>query len=172
MASAPPPAYPWYAVVSGRDLQQGDIFLDCPVFVIPVEATRAPGNLPVTVQRLNVIVLTQSCDLALRSDGLCAVEDVILSPIYSRQELAGHKTFGKPQGWEEARKGRFAGYHVLNKCELPGQELDFMLVDPQRVFTLSVDMVREVATTRSEPFVCCLPTASTLHKRSLAFLCE
>jgi predicted dehydrogenase len=55
-----------------------------------------------------------------------------------------------PQGWEEARKGRHAGYHVLNRCELAGHELDFMLVDLRRIFTLSVAMVREVAAARSE----------------------
>jgi len=150
MASAPPPPYPWYAVISGRDLQQGDILFDCPVFVIPPEASRAPGGHLVTVERLNVIVLTQSCDLALMPDGLCAVEDVILSPIYKRQQLADHKTFGKAQAWEQARKGRHAGYHVLNRCELPGHELDFMLVDLRRIFTLGVDMVREIAATPAE----------------------
>jgi hypothetical protein len=139
------PVYPWYGLVAGRDLEQGDVLLNCPVFLIPAEAARDPGSHPVTVQRQHVIVLTQSCDLALRADGRCAVEDVLLVPIYTKPELSGHKTYGKAQGWEEARKGRHAGYHVLNRCEIPGHELDFLLVDLRRLFTLSVELVRELA---------------------------
>jgi hypothetical protein len=89
--------------------------------------------------------MTQSCDLAVRSDGKCAVDDVILSPVYTRQELSGHKVYSKPQGWEEARKGRHAGYHVLNRCQIPGHEMDYLLVDLRRIFTLSVELVRESA---------------------------
>jgi len=73
--------------------------------------------------------MTQSCDLAVRPDGRSAVDEVILSPFYALPQLSGHKVYGKPQGWEEARKGRHAGYHVLNRCDIPGHELDYLLVD-------------------------------------------
>jgi hypothetical protein len=139
------PLYPWYGVVSGAELEQGDILLQCPFFVIPPEAFRGPGEHPVTIQRQNAIVLSQSCDLAIRADGKCAVDDVILVPIYTRKELSGHPVYGKPQGWEDARKGRHAGYHVLNSSALPGQELDFILVDLRRLFTLRIELVREYA---------------------------
>jgi hypothetical protein len=138
-------SYPWYGLVAGRDLEQGDILLSCPVFLIPPAALQDPDKHPVTVQRQNVIVMTQSCDLAMRADGKCAVEDVILSPVYTRAELSGHKVYGKSQGWEEARKGRHAGYHVLNLCNIPSHELDCLLVDLRRVFTLSVELVRDLA---------------------------
>jgi hypothetical protein len=150
MAPMPTPAYPWYAVVSGKELEQGDLLLDCPVLILPPEAARAPANFTITARVLNVIVMTQSCDLTLRPDGRCAVEDVVLSPIYTRQDLSSHKVYGKTQGWEEARKGRHAGFHVLNCCEIPGHELDFMLVDLRRIFTLGVGMLREVAASRTE----------------------
>jgi hypothetical protein len=35
----------------------------------------------------------------------------------------------------DPRKGRFPGYHVLNRCDLPGHQLDFVLLDLRRVFT-------------------------------------
>jgi hypothetical protein len=113
-------------------------------------ALQDPGNQPVTVQRQDVIIMTQSCDLAVRADGRCAVDDVILSPVYTREELAGHKVYGKPQGWEDARKGRHAGYHVLNRCDIPGHERDFLLVDLRWIFTLSAELVRAVASAQGQ----------------------
>jgi hypothetical protein len=145
MVTAEPSGYPWYGLVSGSQLEQGDLLFDCPVFSIPPFAVRGEGEHSVTVQRQNVIVMTQSCDLALRADASCAIDDVILSPIYTRTELATHKVYGNPSAWEQARKGRHAGYHVLNCCQLPGHEVDFLLVDLRRIFTLSVELVREVA---------------------------
>jgi len=133
--------------------------LDCPVFLIPPATVRDLGSQPITIQRQNVIVLTQSCDLAVRADGRCAVEDVILLPFYTRLELKDHKVYGKPQGWEEARKGRHAGYHVLNSCDLAGYELDFLLVDLRRIFTLSVGLVREIGKQQS-PRIRLLPPIS------------
>ena len=29
------PAYPWYAIVTGEDLEQGDILEGCPIFFPP-----------------------------------------------------------------------------------------------------------------------------------------
>src|SRR5437588_49586 len=56
----------------------------------------------------------------------------------------------------DANLPTYPGYHVLNRCELTGQEMDFLLVDIRRIFTLSVDMVRELAAAQS-PRVRLLP---------------
>ena len=65
------PDYPWYRVVRGSELEQGDLLLGCPRFVIPPDATRVNAGLVVTRETVDAIVLTQSCDLAVRSDGDC-----------------------------------------------------------------------------------------------------
>ncbi len=44
-----------------------------------------------------------------------------------------------------SKKGRYRSYHVLNRCGLPGLELDFMLVDLSRIHTLSLPAVRAFA---------------------------
>ena len=150
------PSYPWYCLVSGHDLEQGDILLKCPVFVIPPEAAENPGKHPVRIDRQHVIVLTQSCDLALRGDGRCNADEVILAALYFRSELADDKRFGKKDGWNNAKKGRFPGYHVLNECTIEGHSFDFVLVDLRRIFTLSTEMVRDVAVKQS-PRVRLLP---------------
>ena len=112
--------YPWYGVVSGPDLEQGDILLDCPVFLIPPDALLRPGNhFSITMQRQNVIVMTQSCDLAIRKNGKCNVDDVILAAIYSQHELKDNRLFGKKANWENARKGRFPRYHVPTNARFP-----------------------------------------------------
>jgi hypothetical protein len=35
--------FPWYSVVRGLALEQGDLLLGCPRFLIPAEAGRADG---------------------------------------------------------------------------------------------------------------------------------
>ena len=36
----PPPDFPWYNLVRGVSLEQGDLLLGCPHFVIPPEKMR------------------------------------------------------------------------------------------------------------------------------------
>src|SRR5207249_4780028 len=72
-------------------------------------------------------------------------DDVIVCPVYGRLELSGHPVYGRPNGWEEARKGRHNGYHVLNRCDLPGHEFEYLLVDLRRVYTLNTPLIREFA---------------------------
>ncbi len=148
--------YPWYETVSGVELEQGDILLDCPVYLVPAEALGLEEH-EVTVDFQNVIIMSQSCDLALRTNGTCEADDVILATLYFQSELKTNKTFGKKEKWEDARKGRFTRYHVLNKCEIEGHELDYMLVDLGRVFTLSVAAVRAFASADRKQRVRLLP---------------
>ena len=107
MPAVSPPVYDWYCVVSGPELEQGDILLDCPV--------------------------------------------------YSKTELNESRPFHSNDGWEEARKGKYPGYHVLNKCEIRGHELDFMIVDLRRIFTLSIAAVREFAAAGGKSRIRLLP---------------
>ena len=76
------PDYPWYRVVRGSELEQGDLLLGCPRFVIPPDATRVDTGLVVTRETVDAIVLTQSCDLVVRSDRDCEATDVLLCPFY------------------------------------------------------------------------------------------
>ena len=57
----------------------------------------------------------------------------------------GDPTYRRDDAWEEARKGRHQGYHVLNQCEIEDHRLDFAIVDMRRAFSLSVDLVRQHA---------------------------
>src|SRR5207249_11503974 len=79
----------WFEVVSGRDLEQGDIIPDCPVYsaVFPLSV-----NEPVTEinERLyDVVVLSQSCDLVLEREKL---SDVVLCPLFTRSVIENDST--------------------------------------------------------------------------------
>jgi hypothetical protein len=142
-----PDRFPWYDVVKGDQLQQGDILFRCPL-VKPTLADLENDDPSVTrevkVEEQNAIILSQSCDLALWK-GKCAIEDVILCPLYSREEMRGDKTYKNMVAWEEARKGRHPSVHILNECTIRGVEFDFMLVDLTEVFSIAVDTLREFA---------------------------
>jgi hypothetical protein len=138
--------YPWYDVVKGNDLQQGDIFFGCPIPKPTLSALegRASAVEEVEVQGYNAIVLSQSCDLAIRKGGKCDVEHVILCPIYSPEDLKDDPRYSKRDAWEQARKGRYPSVHVLNKCTV-GPNFDFMLVDLTEVLSIDVSTLREFA---------------------------
>lgn len=46
MTETKTPKYPWYGLVSGAELEQGDLLFGCPVFLIPPAAIRDPSNHP------------------------------------------------------------------------------------------------------------------------------
>jgi hypothetical protein len=138
--------YPWYEVVKGNDLQQGDIFFGCPIPKPTLSALESSASAAeeVEVQRHNAIVVSQSCDLAIRKDGKCAVDHVILCPIYSFEDLKDDGRYSRKESWEEARKGRHPSVHVLNECAV-GTKFGFMLVNLTEVLSIDVSTLREFA---------------------------
>lgn len=137
--------YPWYRAVRGSVLEQGDLLLGCPRFVIPPDAARVETGVVLTRQTVDAVVLTQSCDLAIRADGDCEATDVLLCPFYLKKDLQEHPVFRRDDAWEEVRKGRRPFFHLLDAGRLRGREQDFALVDFHALFTLSVPLVREFA---------------------------
>jgi len=148
--TAEAPAFPWYRVVYGAALEQGDLLFGCPRFVIPAEAAGASGDVMLARESVDAIVLTQSCDLAVRADGQSEAADVLLCPLYLKNDLLQHPVFKKDEAWEEVRKGRRPFFHVLNECRLPGRERDFALIDFHALFTLNVDLARAFASGTGE----------------------
>jgi hypothetical protein len=143
--AAETPDFPWYRIVRGDVLEQGDLLLGCPRFVIPPEAAGTGGEVTLARETVDAVVLTQSCDLTVRADGQCEASDVLLCPLYFKKDLSDHPVFTKDEAWEEVRKGRRPFFHVLNECRLPGHERDFALIDFHGLFTLGVDMARAFA---------------------------
>lgn len=140
-------AYPWYASVSGDELQQGDILEACPVFMPPDElvgSDLADGLFQ--WEERDVIVLTQSCDLVA---GREKVSEVLLCPLWNRSEITeGHLASAK--GIEEARRGNVPGFHLLAACSLPAMPRELRVVDFRRIHTLPIGFARRVVANANE----------------------
>jgi hypothetical protein len=137
--------YPWYGLISGDSLEQGDILFGCPVFLPPSSlGSRGSQSQELTVafewRQRDVIVLSQTCDLATRRE---KVAEVLLCAIWSCDEVGGH--LATARGKEDARRGNLPAYHLLAECDLPHFESDVRVVDFRRVYSLPLDYFRGLA---------------------------
>jgi hypothetical protein len=137
-----PEECPWYEIVEGRELEQGDILEQCPVIVpspdLPLPIPR--DNPPVDVITRDVIVMTQSCDLEQEN-----LDEVILCPHYDVAQAGqgGAQVGRKTQ--KEIRSGRRPRYSMLEASRIPGAETGVRIVDFGRVFSLPMDYVQRHA---------------------------
>lgn len=132
-------SYPWYAIVRGAEIHQGDIFEDCPVFIPPSVISDKAANIPFNREDFNVIVLSQTCDLV---NNKC--KNVIICPVWNLSEMAtGYLATEK--GKEDVRRGNLPAYHMLNKCDLNGYECENRIVEFQQIFTLPYIFLQERA---------------------------
>src|SRR5437870_4127044 len=105
MAASHDKEYPWYTVVRGSDIQQGDIINRCPIL--------APENIddlekedigPVKIYREPAIIMSQSCDLAPRKGGKSKIRNVVLCLLFDRRRVDETLSFDNKK-WEDARCG-------------------------------------------------------------------
>jgi hypothetical protein len=131
-------------VVSGEEIEQGDLLEACPVFLPPEDL--AGGTLEAATflwEDRDVVIMSQTCDLAV---GREKVTEVLLCPIWLRSELT-EGFLATSKGMEEARRGNLPGFQVLAACSLSGFERDVRVVDFRRVYSLPVKFVRRQAST-------------------------
>jgi hypothetical protein len=139
------PEYPWFGIIEGDEIEQGDILEGCPVFLPPedlaVTALERPQSATFTWEERDVIVMSQTCDLA---KGREKVDDVLLCAVWKRSELTtGH--LAKDDGMEQARKGQLPAFHVLSMSNIQDFEREVRVVDFRRVYSLPVPFVRKRA---------------------------
>lgn len=124
--------FEWYEVVKGTSLEQGDILfsLDIPVILNSgnLDEPLFSDNLDVDLESYDIIVLTQSCDLANAK-----IEHVVLCPIWPLDTLPAFKSSGER---DSLRLGRHVAFHLLNKCALPGFTSDYYVVQFDRIFEM------------------------------------
>lgn len=134
--------YPWYQVVQGDDIGQGDILEGCPIFFPPEDLAETPlVETGFRWEELDVIVMSQGCDLV---KGREKVSDVLLCPVWRRSELTtGH--LATPKGMEDVRRGIMPGFHLLADCNLPDFTREIRVVDFRRVHSLPLTFVRRRA---------------------------
>ncbi|MFB3766236.1 MAG: hypothetical protein ACE14P_13455 [Methanotrichaceae archaeon] len=138
-------SYPWYDIVDGSNpLTQGDFINSCPVLV-PFSSTEEP-KISAEVIEYDVVVLSQSCDLAHRKLDL-----VLVSPIWPISELESRSDFFKSRkGKDSLRQGNIPGYQLLNRCELDGFESDYLVVDFRNVYGVPLDFIIDLVKRREK----------------------
>lgn len=100
----------FWITATGESLAQGDYLLKCPVPVFPDDYGQTDGNSAVGVRNVDLIVVTQSCDLENNKVNLVA-----MCPIWTITELETiDAKYGKPDRLEEIRKGKIEGLHMLS----------------------------------------------------------
>lgn len=160
--------YPWYEIVKGDDIQQGDILENCPVFYVPAEySSKAITDVTKTwvaeVEQRNVIVMSQTCDMV---KGREKIDEVVLCLLWDRSTLAEGYIATK-RGMEDARKGNLPAFHLLYKCDIQGFDREIRIVDFRRVRSLPLSFCRKIAA-ESEKRLRLLPPYREQLSQSLA----
>lgn len=122
--------------VSEENLLQGDYILDCPVPVfteIPAEKIKIVPK----VKIYNLIVITQSCDLANAKAPFVA-----LCPIYSLAEFEFSNPKAAQKGfWEQVRRAKIEGLHLLSSFENPANNRECSVVDFREIYSLPFEFL-------------------------------
>jgi len=142
--------FPWYAQVRGIDLLQGDFIDACPILVpspnFMVMTGGSSARPSVGWQTLDVVVMTQSCDLEQDN-----VDLVLLCPHWPLARLEEASDFFKStKGKEDLRRGNVPGYHLIASCELPGLQRELRVVDFRAVYSLPHPYLRHLASERGD----------------------
>jgi hypothetical protein len=127
--------------VQGQDLAQGDFLPNCFVPVVPNDFALSAQHVTIPVRQGDLIVLTQSCDLANLKAGLVA-----LCPIHSLAAFeAVNPQFEKKGAWEEVRKGRREGLHLLASQTNPAVSRESLVVNFREIYSLPMGYLQQHA---------------------------
>lgn len=137
MAPAGMPNYPWYGIVEGDELQQGDIFENCPIF-LPPEQMNGSETPVVKWKERDLIVISQSCNLEKDRE---KIQQANLCEAWRRSEFRTG-FLSKPGDLEQVRKGQVPRYHLLAPSSHSGFERELRIVDLQQVHSLPVQFLR------------------------------
>ncbi len=130
--------YPWYQLIEGKEIFQGDIVNSCPLIISP---STIKDVIKVDVLEYDVIVMSQSCDLVQKN-----LELVLVCPIWPLNEFENkNPSYKNPKMEESLRRGYSPGYHMLNKCRIDGFETDYLIVDFRSIYSVSFDFLADLA---------------------------
>jgi hypothetical protein len=130
-------------------LWQGDVLSDCdvPIFDVLLDVTDGldePHNIP--LDTIDLIVLTQTCDLAARKASMVACCPI--HKLVAYEEVNPH--FAKRREWEKVRTGRLAGLHMIASADNPADNRDSFVVDFREIHSLPIEYVLEFVQSRGE----------------------
>jgi hypothetical protein len=159
-------AYPWFEVsAADAPLTQGDLLRGCPL-VVSAAPFAAGAEVEAEAVEYDVVVMTQACDLEHDKVSL-----VLLCPFFSLATFVGANTaFDSKKAKERIRKGHEPAYHLINRCETPGHETDFLVVDFRSVYSLHVDHLKAHALRQGERLTLLPPYREHLSQAFARFM--
>ncbi len=132
----------WWTKVKGDSLSQGDFLPECPVPVVPKSYNPYQGAISeITVEEIDVIVITQSCDLENNK-----AEFVALCPVYTLDEM--EKTIpilARKGEWQKVRQGRIEGLHMLAGFDSIADNRKSFIVDFHQIYSLPHEFLKRFA---------------------------
>jgi len=131
----------WYGIVTGNKLQQGDLIDACPVIVPVAPIEQGDEEAAIAIEKFNVVVLSQSCDLAIREKtGKPSLDFVLVCQVWSLSVFEQEIDYFKSKDAKEGlRRGYQPPYHLLNECCIEGLEKDFLVADFKNVYSVHFD---------------------------------
>jgi hypothetical protein len=134
--------YPWYGraeVVDTNDsfLMQGDLVPKCPLIIPCEEYSDSRVDFQIDIDEYDVVILTQSCDLAQRN-----VTNVLVAPYYPLSDVFARSKDTSTEKrratfFDKVKQGVMPGYHILSKDESMNIN-DFLLVDFRNVYAIHI----------------------------------
>lgn len=135
-------SYPWIKIVEADDLEQGDIFERCPAFIPPDDIPDNIDEVEVGYHTLDLIVMSQSCDLA---KGREKIEHVCLCKLTTIPNFIYREKPASRNILEDIRSGKIPRYHMIDCSVCTGLERDIRIVDLQQVYSLPLAFLRRRA---------------------------
>lgn len=137
--------FEWYEKCENGDdsLQQGDIIPECTIIIPPLELNE--GDSPdLEVQKIDSIILSQSCDLVQNK-----IDIVLVCPYLSLTDWIEGSPFNenkktRRKAVDDLKKGHFPAYHLLNKME-EGVFYDYQVVDFRNVYGVHRQLLKGLA---------------------------
>jgi hypothetical protein len=118
----------------GSDLEQGDFLPECALPMVGPDFEPTIGESKIVIEVRDLIVITQSCDLANAK-----VQFAALCPIYGLDHFESiNPDFAKRGRWELVRKGRVEGLHLLGSPQDPQNNRLALVVDFREIYSLPV----------------------------------
>ena len=159
--------YPWYEVVEGTGLEQGDLLTACPVIVpvVGLAFSSQSNTISGDILTFDVIVMTQSCDLVNDK-----VTDVILCPHWELSQAGqADSALAKKDTQQTILKGYRHRYTMLAASHLAELTMGVRIVDFGRIFSLPKAFVRQFAASQRKRLRLCPPYREHLSQAFARF---
>ncbi len=135
-------------VISSRELRQGDIIRDCPVFKPPADfpwpLSKNEQSVDMVTETQDLVVLSQTCDLVPGQKNDMWL--VVMCPLWSLEEVSKENAFlASGYGRETCKLGGMPGYYMLPTWDNKQISCPISVVSFREVWSLPLSLVARLA---------------------------